>query len=668
MIMMIICRTTSRIVVPVVFLVILSIVMTNLQISMKISMSSSVLDNNPFHLRDDPTIIDDNDDAGRKSSIIPSTTTVTTTTTAASAFASAAAAGGPCSGYDGVLHIRSGDYYADSATLLFTYVINHIIYAERHNLIPWVHFDEMRTNPSTYTNQTRTRGSRLLILMKKTQRLGPDEEFVFQKKKEKKGGKIVLKQISNGNLRLYKQDTGRILWTNGYNDNTTNSGNGTSSRYYYFTKLQVDCNLLTIKRHHHDQTETVVWASGSRRKQSHLDDSPCFLSYNSKGKAITVQTENNLVLWKDNAKEEEEAINPNSTATKINHIVNDNGNDDYFVADDVDIPLESKIVMKPIPIILGNNGSECRINNGHIRKQDDLWPIPGPPLSLEDIKTTNNSITGHGIWRSYFKPVVSAFDWDDPSCSELPVVQFPDDLVTTLHVCDPHSVFSWVYEMLPGNLRPKSSSTNSGGGGGRPAIHDWLGSMRERASKIVKKHYHLLPWLQSRIDVLVKSFGGEDCLAMHIRHTDKGAGRSKFTTQAFLPYAEAYVRAGGECIFLATDSDRTWSEIRRLWPDTVVRKIIVQDGVFRSNSDRPTFVQKDPARINTEILTEIYAMSKCSFLLHGFSAVSEAVIYLNPKLHNNSVNLDIQDAPSPEAFQRTISEMMMKKKVEDATI
>ena len=41
-----------------------------------------------------------------------------------------------------------------------------------------------------------------------------------------------------------------------------------------------------------------------------------------------------------------------------------------------------------------------------------------------------------------------------------------------------------------------------------------------------------------------------------------------------------------------------------------------------------------------EAFVEIHAMARCSLLVHGFSAMLEAVFYTNIDLHNWSVNLD----------------------------
>ena len=47
----------------------------------------------------------------------------------------------PCDQYNGILRISSVDNGAASGTVFFLYVVNHLIYANQHNLMPWIHFD-----------------------------------------------------------------------------------------------------------------------------------------------------------------------------------------------------------------------------------------------------------------------------------------------------------------------------------------------------------------------------------------------------------------------------------------------------------------------------------------------------------------------------------------------
>jgi hypothetical protein len=63
-----------------------------------------------------------------------------------------------------------------------------------------------------------------------------------------------------------------------------------------------------------------------------------------------------------------------------------------------------------------------------------------------------------------------------------------------------------------------------------------------------------------------------------------------------------------------------------------------------------------PHRTNVEALTDVLALSKCTFLLHGLSAMSEAVLYLNPGLVARSINLEdeVYEKFGPEEFVQTL--------------
>ncbi|KAL3910469.1 MAG: hypothetical protein SGARI_002111, partial [Bacillariaceae sp.] len=99
--------------------------------------------------------------------------------------------------------------------------------------------------------------------------------------------------------------------------------------------------------------------------------------------------------------------------------------------------------------------------------------------------------------------------------------------------------------------------------------------------------------------------------------------------------------------------------IQSTWPAKILKVLHWQEGdVVRSSDSTAVFQMVGASQSNTnntasaihnnaghhqtnmEVLTDILTMSKCQYLLHGLSAVTEAVHYLNPMLHNNSVNLD----------------------------
>ena len=79
------------------------------------------------------------------------------------------------------------------------------------------------------------------------------------------------------------------------------------------------------------------------------------------------------------------------------------------------------------------------------------------------------------------------------------------------------------------------------------------------------------------------------CLALHIWHTDKGNGHHKIALSCFLPYAKAFVTAGGQAIYVATDSSVVIGEIKASWPQEVSNKAIMQNNASQSNSSRAVF-------------------------------------------------------------------------------
>ena len=293
-----------------------------------------------------------------------------------------------------------------------------------------------------------------------------------------------------------------------------------------------------------------------------------------------------------------------------------------------------------VPSIVGTDTMACKNN----RK---IGTYPGPP-DFESLEPVHYAIKGNGIWSSYFNPV-SNFSLDDPICMEKPFIRFDfSHIFPGFHKCWPWSVRSWNFRGLPIALSPHNST-----------VHEWLGPMRERGSKMVSKYFRLRPW----VDELVEKANPltSQCLAMHVRLTDKGHGRRKLSLDAFKPYAEAYVKASGSGpIFVATDSAYVLASISEQWGPHVRPRVRSQTEAFRSTSNTATFVllSNQTHRVNTEALVDIYAMARCNVFVHGFSAMAEAVIYLHPQLHAQSVNLDEETHPSVEEFQAMVEKVI----------
>eukprot|EP00563_Minutocellus_polymorphus_P009657 CAMPEP_0181023626 /NCGR_PEP_ID=MMETSP1070-20121207/2145_1 /TAXON_ID=265543 /ORGANISM="Minutocellus polymorphus, Strain NH13" /LENGTH=975 /DNA_ID=CAMNT_0023100641 /DNA_START=98 /DNA_END=3025 /DNA_ORIENTATION=- len=271
---------------------------------------------------------------------------------------------------------------------------------------------------------------------------------------------------------------------------------------------------------------------------------------------------------------------------------------------------------------------------------------PGPPDYMH-LEIADHTVIGNGMWQSYFQPVSSVQLFADPSCASKPVFELSrSQVMPDMHRCSELAVRGWAFKGIPDALLPNDMP-----------MSDWLWDHRRRASSIVRKYFSPLPWLHEKIEFSNPVVGG-NCLAAHIRLTDKASGRDKKGLEAYRPYIEAYVSATEKgAIYIATDDGTVLDTIRDTWSRDVGSRIIAQDGAFRSTDDNvPTFklLAEDKHRSNSEALVEIYSMSKCNYFVHGYSGMAEAVHYLNSRLHQRSANIDDPDGVSPKQFEDII--------------
>jgi len=285
--------------------------------------------------------------------------------------------------------------------------------------------------------------------------------------------------------------------------------------------------------------------------------------------------------------------------------------------------------------------------------------LPGEPL-FKNAKAGEITLYGNGVWNSYFQPAVSGVTektiQEDSTCASLPIVTIPSKMVFPgIHYKADWAVRAWPYR---GWLKPK----------GQP-LHEWYQPMRQRANEITQRYYKALPSLQEAIhEANPHDNANSKCLSIHIRLTDKGAGRKKNSLETFEPYAQAFVNSGmGNTLFIATDDARTIPTIQETWPQHMqsaqTLQVHFQKAAKRSSTSEATFLIAPHHRINTEALVDIYGMAKCDCIIHGASAMSEAAQYLNyPNLHECSVNLDDKGHISPEQFSEKLVAMQKKNR------
>jgi hypothetical protein len=281
------------------------------------------------------------------------------------------------------------------------------------------------------------------------------------------------------------------------------------------------------------------------------------------------------------------------------------------------------------------------------------YKFPGKLQVEEGIERTPYEFyfEGTGVWEHYFEPV-SDFSPGDPSCTEKPLVSL--DLLQIslgLHAQAPWGVHAWRYWMPDHIALPQLP------------LEKWFAPQRKRAARIVKRYIRFNEHMEQRAACAHPR--PNNSLGMHIRHGDKGIERRVIPVSAYLPYCEEFIKKVGGSIYLATDSALVVEEIMRDWPTHISDQIVRQKEVRGlSRNESAAFSLGLSAHLtNIEALTDALAMSKCSYLLHGLSALTEAALYLNPGLVRRSVNLDDinEDTEEPLISPITFANKILKE-------
>lgn len=290
----------------------------------------------------------------------------------------------------------------------------------------------------------------------------------------------------------------------------------------------------------------------------------------------------------------------------------------------------------------------------------DQCPAAPPSMSSTEPRLAKWTLTGNGIWSSYYHPVTPLAR----SCLRvLPMLTLtPDQILHGLHLRCPWAVRAWRYGGTSQTVKR-----------GDLSLQDWLGDNRRRGAAVVQRYYHWQPDMQSAIDALVapwtsKHATGQEpqqfCLGLHIRHSDKGNRRRRIAVSEFWPYVQAWWNlvpssSNAGHVYVATDSDDVWKEIRTTWPRNDYERnhlLHTQPHVWRSQNTSAVFALYESRHdeTNRQVLLDIGALSHCSFLLHGHSAVSEAAVYHNVALHNRSVNLEDPRHVTVQRFEHMV--------------
>ena len=294
-----------------------------------------------------------------------------------------------------------------------------------------------------------------------------------------------------------------------------------------------------------------------------------------------------------------------------------------------------------------------------------LYPSK-PAIKESQFTLEDFTVHGNGIWNSYFAPV-SDFVPGDESCRNKPLLEMDEVLVNPgLQLYAPDALRAWWYDGVPAELWWKEQQQQEHDRDGAPRWKEWVSLVRSQAHALVGEYYRFRPYLQRRAAEVNPVTPEQPCLGLHLRNGDKqGEHRRKIQPKEFEPYLDAFANAGGRAVYVSSDSHRALQFINNTLPERLSRLLRSQGRfVVRSTKlDWPAhYIASDQRhRVNSEVLVDILALSRCQLILHGFSTTSEAAIYLNyPMLHNRSVNLEDPQRLSPEEFEvlarKTITE------------
>lgn len=153
---------------------------------------------------------------------------------------------------------------------------------------------------------------------------------------------------------------------------------------------------------------------------------------------------------------------------------------------------------------------------------------------------------------------------------------------------------------------------------------------RRKINAYIKKYIKLKPSLQEKIDDFYqKNIAGKKTIAIHVRGTDKYLENRPFNPSLIFAQANRIAAQYPNCQFLvATDEQAILEKAKK----ELHRKVIHYDA-YRSPSGTPLHYNNsyNKAKQGEEVIIEAYLLAKCDIFLHTISAVSSAVLFLNPE-------------------------------------
>ncbi|ETO12711.1 hypothetical protein RFI_24667 [Reticulomyxa filosa] len=246
---------------------------------------------------------------------------------------------------------------------------------------------------------------------------------------------------------------------------------------------------------------------------------------------------------------------------------------------------------------------------------------------------------GNNMWEYWMEPMIPPLDcnfW----ISKIEVLT-KEQIFPGIHYRFKEGVRAWYY----GDIERERFK-------GKYEIYDeqWYYQNRVKASNIVTKYSFqnkIKSHIMHEIDIFFNEHlrGYKHILGVHMRGTDKAAHRRAILPDEYIPYITNFIDFFGTqhtMVFVATDDllyvEMLFHNLQTPYKD----KIVMQSNITRGTKGSAIFDLKDISKyeIGKQVLTDIILLSRCTWLVHSASAVSEAAIYNNIHLHNHSVHLE----------------------------
>lgn len=168
---------------------------------------------------------------------------------------------------------------------------------------------------------------------------------------------------------------------------------------------------------------------------------------------------------------------------------------------------------------------------------------------------------------------------------------------------------------------------------------------RKQANEMLKSQMRFKSYILKHAEMVfnMTTHPKRSCLALHL--PDPGNRRDskkkawvlkKYPKNIYQDYVESYVKSGGTCIYLATDSHLIWETFQAFFHNFTSRGNVMvysQHDAVRNRENVPAhFMEEQFERLGSEVLVDVWNLHSCGIMVHGDHPVSEAALYWNSQL------------------------------------